>query len=191
MALRRTVDAATEPVSTAEAKAHMHVTSSAEDTVINAMIKAARMQCENELGRSLITQTWQKTIDRFPDAIELPYPPIIAVSEVTYVDPTTELATVLTVSSYTADTASEPGWLVPAYGYDWPETLEVINAVTVTYTAGFGGANDVPQAIKQWILMQVAAMFENREAAAQGAAAAQMLPFVDGLLDPWRVVRFG
>lgn len=190
MALRRTVDATTEPVTTIEAKAHLRIVSSAEDAVIAAMIKAARMQVENELGRSLITQTWEKTLDQFPDAIELPYPPVIGVSSLTYYD-TAGVQQALDAATYTVDTKSEPGWLVPAYGYDWPDTLEAINAVTVTYTAGYGAAAAVPQAIKQWILMQVGAMFENRESAAQGAAAAQMLPFVAGLLDPYRVLRFG
>jgi uncharacterized phiE125 gp8 family phage protein len=62
--------------------------------------------------------------------------------------------------------------------------LDAANAVTVTYTAGYGSASDVPQAIKHWIMMTVASMYENRESSAPGAAATQMLPFVDGLLDP-------
>jgi uncharacterized phiE125 gp8 family phage protein len=190
MALRRTIDAATEPVSTAEAKAHLRVVSSADDTLIAALIKTARMQCENELGRSLITQTWQRTVDYFPPEIELAYPPVIAITDVVYLD-ADGVSTVLTPASYALDNVSEPGWLVPAYSYDWPNTLDAANAVTVTNTAGYGSASDVPQAIKHWIMMAVASMYDNRESSAPGAAASQMLPFVDGLLDPFRVVRFG
>ena len=190
MALRRILDAASEPVSVSEVRAHLRIVSTAEDAQLEAFITAARMQCENELGRSLITQTWQKTIDYFPPEIELSYPPVIAVSEVQYLDDA-GVATVLAPASYALDNASEPGWLVPAYSYDWPTTQDAMNAVSITYTAGYGGADDVPLGIKQWIMMAVGSMYENRESSAQGAAATQMLPFVAGLLDPFRVVRYG
>lgn len=189
MALRLTVDPATEPVSTAEAKAQMRVVSSADDTLIAALIVAARQQAENILGRALMQQTWQKTLDEFPDAIELPYPPIQSVTTLDYVEPDGTTVT-LAAGSYVVDTASEPGWIVPAYGYDWPDTREQINAVIVTYVTGYADAAAVPQAIKQWILLMVAHYYENREATVPGVNMTP-LPFIGGLLDPYLVVRFG
>ncbi|MCD0494828.1 head-tail connector protein [Chromobacterium violaceum] len=49
---------------------------------------------------------------------------------------------------------------------------------------------DVPEAIKQWVLLRVATAYAQREAVASGQPL-QQLPrtFVDGLLDPWRVYR--
>jgi uncharacterized phiE125 gp8 family phage protein len=192
MGLLRTVDAASEPVTTAEAKAHCRVTIATDDALIDAYIKAARHVAENRLGRALITQTWELTLDRFPDAIELVYPPIIGVTTIKYLEPLAGVSTTLNALSYTVDVKSEPGWIVPAYGYDWPDTRGVINAVTVTYTAGWGAAADVPQPIKTWILLQVGHWYENREASVilpTGSVA--MLPFVDALLDVYRVVRMG
>lgn len=189
MALRLTVEPATEPVSTAEAKAHMRVVHSSDDTLIAALIVAARKQAENILGRSLLPQTWQKTFDEFPDSIELPYPPIQSVTTVDYVEPDGSPVT-LTAASYAVDIASEPGWIVPAYGYDWPDTREQINAVTVTYVAGYANVGAVPQAIKQWILLMVGHYYENREATVPGVNMTP-LPFISGLLDPYLVVRFG
>ncbi len=187
MGLIRTVDATVEPVTIAEAKAHMRVEHSRDDTLIGALITAARQSCENMLGRSLLEQTWRKTLDQFPDAIELPYPPILSVTSLQYIDDSGATQT-LSAASYTLDSASEPGWLVPAYGYAWPTTQDVINAVTVTYKAGYGtAANAVPEAIKTWIKIQVAHLYENREASVVGVSVAA-LPFIDSLLDPYRVV---
>lgn len=50
---------------------------------------------------------------------------------------------------------------------------------------GFGSKpEDVPAAIRQWVLLTVAHYYENREAAAPGSLAP--LPFIDALLDPYR-----
>jgi uncharacterized phiE125 gp8 family phage protein len=188
MALRRTTDAATEPLTTAEAKAHLRVTASTDDTYIDMLVKAARTMAENELRRSLITQTWTKTLDQFPDAIELHYPPIIAISSVKYYD-TAGAQQTLDPGLYTLDSASEPGWIVPAYGRTWPATLAAINAVEVIYTAGYGAAAAVPQAIKSYILLHVGHLYENREATMPGVSITP-LPFIGSLLDQHRVVTF-
>jgi uncharacterized phiE125 gp8 family phage protein len=186
MALNRILDAATEPISLAEAKAHLRVTHTAEDALIAALITAARQACESETNRSLVTQTWVKTLDLFPVAIELPNPPVVAIASVQYVDATTRLSTMLSPASYTLDNKSEPGWLVPAYGYDWPVPLDVINAVTITYTAGYGDASAVPEVIKAWIKLHLGNLYANRESFIVGAPVAA-LPFAAGLLDPYRL----
>ena len=187
MALRRITEPATEPVSIAEAKAHVRVTHSTDDALIGALITSVRQAAENELGRTLMTSTWEKTLDEFPDAIELHYPPVAAITSVEYLDDAGTV-TLLAAASYTLDERSEPGWLVPAYDYEWPTTLDSINAVTVTYTAGYGTAADVPEAIKAWIKVHVGHLYENREATLIGAPVVP-LPFVSGLLDPYRVVN--
>jgi uncharacterized phiE125 gp8 family phage protein len=190
MALRRTTDAAVEPMTTAEAKAWLRETSSAQDTIVDSLVKAARMAAEHELCRSLITQTWTKTLDAFPDAIELHYPPIIAVASVKYYDTAGAWQT-LDSGQYTLDSQSEPGWLVPAYNCTWPDTLDAINAVEVIYTAGYGAsAAYVPQAIKTWLGMAVATMEQNRQLEiAEPGIVVGSLGFANSLLDQYRIIR--
>lgn len=189
MALLRTVEPATEPLTTAEAKLHLRVTSSTEDAIVDRLIAACRDMAQNELWRSLITQTWELTLDAFPDQIELLYPRILTVSSVLYLDATTGVQTALDPATYVVDKKSEPGWIVPAYGYTWPDTYETINAVTVTYTAGYGAsASDVPAGIKNWILAHVVHYFDNRDAMVTGLKIAP-LPFLGSLLDPYRTGR--
>ena len=189
MGLLRTIDAAVEPVSTAEAKLHVRVTSSTDDALIARLITAARQMAENELRRAILPQTWELTLDKFPDAIKLAYPPLIGVTTVKYLEPVAGVSTTLNALSYTVDGKSEPGWIVPAYGYAWPDTYDAINGVTVTYTAGWATAADVPAAIKAWIMLHIGHLYENREATMPGVSILP-LPFISALLDPYRVVTF-
>lgn len=178
---------ATEPVSLAEAKTHLRVTSSDDDTLITALIAAARDAVEHELQRSLITQTWEKALDMFPDAIELPHPPVQSITSLKYLD-VDGVEQTLSSASYTLDTASDsaPAWLTPAYGYGWPDTYEEVNAVKVRYVAGWADATAVPQPIKQWMLLNIGHWYENRESVNIGNITST-LPFVNSLLDRYRI----
>jgi hypothetical protein len=55
-----------EPVSRDEAKLHLHETDTAQDTVIDGMIQAAREQTENFISRALLPQTFTMYLDGFP-----------------------------------------------------------------------------------------------------------------------------
>lgn len=186
MALRLVTPPTVEPVTLVDAKAHLRITSSAEDALLAGLITAARQVAESECRRALITQTWEKVLDEFPDEIELPYPPIQAITSIVYID-TAGAQQTLASAGYFLDSKSEPGWVAPAYGYTWPQTQDAWNVVTITYRAGYGSqASDVPQAIRQWILLMVGHYYENREASVPGVVMTP-LPFIAGLLDPYRV----
>jgi uncharacterized phiE125 gp8 family phage protein len=65
----RTVAPASTPVSLSEAKAHLRVTSSAEDAVIQMYLDAAVSYLDGwagVLGRCMVTQTWAQTFSDFP-----------------------------------------------------------------------------------------------------------------------------
>ncbi len=48
---------AVEPLTVAEAKAHLRVDHTSDDSYIESLIKAARVTCENFQNRAYITQT--------------------------------------------------------------------------------------------------------------------------------------
>jgi len=190
MALRKLTDATVEPITLAEAKAHLNLATADHDAYITTLITVARTAAEGKLNRSLIETQWELTLDAFPSAIPLRMPRVQSVQSVKYVDGSGVLQT-LSAPSYQVDDRSEPGWIVPAYGYQWPTTRDQVNAVTVAYTTGYGAdASTVPEPIKQWIRLQVGAMFAAREAVVvdRGIVAVE-LGFVDHLLDPYRVVE--
>ncbi len=181
---------ATEPLALAEAKLHLRVDADLtdDDTLISALIVAARQQAEHRTGRALISQQWRLGLDQFPDdSLELPKPKLVSVQSVTYLDSNGTRQT-LAGGDYEVITDEMVGQLVPAFGKSWPSCREHPGSVRVDYTCGFGAAADVPQSIKAWMLLAIATWYENREALTAGQPVAE-LPrcFWEGLLDPFWV----
>jgi uncharacterized phiE125 gp8 family phage protein len=185
MALTPVTPPATEPVSLAEAKLHLRVVHSADDTLITAQIVAARERVEKEVRRALITQSWRYARDAFPFGdIALPLPVLRSVTSVEYVDEAGDVVT-LDPSLYSVDAFSEPGRIRPSDC--WPSTkCSALNAVRVVFEAGYGASSDVPASIKAAILLYLGDMFENRESQAAGVTLASN-PTVDALLAPYVV----
>lgn len=186
MALKLITAATDIPVTLIEAKAHLRVDVADDDTLITAMIYAAAEMAEQITGRALMTQTFELTLDAFPQALQLTRVPVQSITSVKYSDST---GTVITLDSllYALDNADDCGfaYVVPAYGLIWPDTRDEINAVKVRYVAGYVNAAAVPPSVKSWIKLMVGAMYENREAFADKQPFA--MPFADHLLDRAKV----
>lgn len=163
-------------------------TNTTSDPTLSALITAARRQAESLTGRVLITQQWRHTLDAFPaSAIALPNPPLISVESVKYIN-TDGVLTTIDAADYDVHVESLRGLVAPAYGYSWPGTRDELEAVRIEFTAGYGAAAAVPQEIKQWMLLQIGHWYANREAAS--SAKLEPLPFINSLLDPYRVMCF-
>ena len=185
MPLALTTPPAVEPVSLAEAKAHLKIDTTDEDALIAALIAAARARAEWHTGRALITQAWTLFLDCWPaDAIEIPLPPLQGVTAVTAYA-RDDSAHVLDASLYTLDTASAPARLALKPGVPPPTNLRRLNAIAVAFTAGYGpSAGDVPQLLKEAILELVAFLYENR-----GEAPAELPLVCLALLAPFRILK--
>lgn len=125
-----------EPVTVTEAKEHSRIDISADDGYVGGLLASARRYVEQYTRRALVTQQRELLLDCFPRCIELPVSPLQRVASIQYVDTQGATQTLSSVS-YRVDTSSDVPRIVPAYGYNWPSTQPVINAVTVTYWAGY------------------------------------------------------
>ncbi len=191
MALKLITAATTYPVTLAEAKLHCRVDIADDDTLITALITAATEMAEQKTGRAIMTQTLELTLDAFPDAFELTRVPVQSVTSVKYYD-TTGAQQTLSNTLYALDAADDFGFahISPVYAGVWPDTRDQINAVAVRYVAGYADAASVPQSIKNWILLMVSTMYENRETEAYSSRAVSttvQMQFVDRLLDRYVV----
>jgi uncharacterized phiE125 gp8 family phage protein len=65
-------------------------------------------------------------------------------------------------TKYIVDILSQPGRVSLAYGQSYPTTYSEIQAVQIRFVAGYGLAADVPECIKQAILLKVADLYEHR-----------------------------
>lgn len=188
MAIKRTTPPAAEPISLAQAKLHLRVDHAEEDTLIQGLITAARMDCEDRIRQTLITTGWTLALDAFPgeySCIELPMPPLVAVTAVQYIDATGTLQSLDWAATTAVDFIGQPARLVPLQ--PWPATSPLRpNAVQITYTAGHGpAAADVPMPLVQWMLLAIGDLYANRERSADRPKVPQ--GFADSLLDPYRI----
>lgn len=148
---------AEQPVSLAEAKAHLRVTSNDDDALIGSLIKAATAKLDGYsglLGRALVTQTWAIDLDRFGDRLRLPLRPIQSIETVKYYDAAGAQQT-LAGASYAllADAIGSYVALVP--DASWPSTYGRSDAVRVTFVAGYGDPEDVPEPLRLAIKVHV------------------------------------
>ena len=193
-----------EPVSLLEAKLHLRVDFDEDDMLIASLITAARQAAETLTGRQLTTARWKQVLDCFPGpslmgvpagqtftlpghAILIPKSPLQSVVEIRYLD-MAGVSQVMPSAHYTVDKACEPARITPVFGQIWPVALPQIGAVSVTFDAGYGSAADVPEGLKSWIKLRLGSLYAHREEVASMARGRiDPLPFVDGLLDPYKV----
>jgi uncharacterized phiE125 gp8 family phage protein len=150
-----------EPITLEVAKAHLRLDDD-EDEYVVGLIIASRRHCEGFQSRAYITQTWDLYLDAFPTGcLKVPHPPLQTVTFIKFKDSSGFIQT-LASSEYAVDTFSEPGLICSGYGKSWPATYPELNAVQIRFEAGYGTAADVPQEIKQAILLKVADLYEHR-----------------------------
>lgn len=154
-----------EPVSLAEAKEHLRVTSSREDALIWRQVQAAREWLERFTGRAFVNRTIEVYLDAAPALdLELPVAPVSAISKIETFD-AAGVPVLLEGTEYALDPAGRQLPIVRwADGVAWPEDVRRFNAIRITATAGYGadGAS-VPAAVRAAVLLLVGAMYENRE----------------------------
>ena len=179
---------ASEPLTLTEAKAHLRVDGTDEDTLITALIIAARQYVEERCWIALITQTWQLSLETWPDeALRLPKTPLLSqptITAVRYLDTDGNQQT-LSSSVYTVLATGE---FTLAYGEEWPDVWPQW-PIELEYTVGYGATSDVPALLKATIKLVLGHLFENREAvvAASGISAVSLPLAVDSLLALYEV----
>lgn len=155
-----TTPPATEPVSLAEAKAHMRITHDADDDAIESLIRAARAMCEGYTGRALVSRGVSLYMDAWvQDIVALPLPPLQSVGAIHVYDAAGVAAT-FPATSYAVDAKSHPARILLSGAP--PQPGQSLSGIEIAYTAGYGDAADVPQPLKEGILRLVAHLYLNR-----------------------------
>lgn len=200
-----------EPITLAEAKLHLRVDGTDEDSLITDLIGEAREWVEQFTRRALCTQTVRLWLDGFRDeagttlvtprqiddgsdrAIVLDRSPVVSVSNLKYIDTAGTLQT-LDPAAYTLSAKSKdrPGFVVPAYGYAWPSTRDIPNCVQVEFVAGYGAAAAVPGMFKRAMRLHVGWGYASREPESKvDGILARQQKAIEQLLISHRVFQFG
>jgi len=180
-----------EPVSLDEAKLHLRVDHGDEDLLIASLITAARVHLETHLGLAFITQQWSLVLDQWPAGADLclPLSPVQAVSALTLYD-ADDASSVVASANYALDAISQPARLVWREGAVRPMPGRSYNGIEVSFSAGFGAlASDVPQPLRQAILLLTAHWYERREPVGLANEVREIPQMVLMLTNSYRRVR--
>jgi len=157
----RIVEPIVEPITLAEAKDQVRLTTDDNNASLNRYIKTAREAAEDTLNRGLLTQTWLLQRRQFADVMALPMAAplqndLSTAPVVQYFDPNGVLQTLAT-SVYLVDVVSRPARITLAPTQMWPYVQEQRDdAVRITYVVGWQTPAQVPERIKQGIRQYVA-----------------------------------
>lgn len=178
-----------DPVDIATAKRQCRIEDevSADDALLRVYLKAATAWVESYTGRSLMSQTWQLSLEDFPEEVYLPHgAPNAAIVSVKYYDTSNALQT-LSSSVYQLVSFSEPACLTLVDGQVWPATYDRDDAVIVEYTAGATSAETVPAPLQQAVLLLVGHWYEHREQSVAGTIISNIPMAAESLCAPYRL----
>lgn len=159
-----TTAAASEPITLAEAKTFLKVDADADDTLISAIIAAARDSAERYCQLSMLPVTIEESFDRFQTyGLRLSISPVIAVTQIEYRPPSAVDMVELDEDIYFTHPAYRPPLIVRKEFATWPTLSSQPASVKVTYTAGFANTASIPPILKIAMLRSIAEMYQNRQ----------------------------
>lgn len=219
MATVQTSAPAVEPITLAEAKAHLRIDTADEDGLIQSLIMTSRLHIEIALGLALISQSWSCFFDRWPsmsgsrvgplqpsgaafvlanaatrnyfaaDAVTLPISPVKSVDAIRVY---AEDGTffALPLAGFTVDLVSRHPRIIRKQGTDTPQPGRCMNGLEIAVTCGFGATPaDIPAPIRQALLLLVAHWYEHRDPGEIGTPEARIPDVVSHLLSNYLPVR--
>jgi uncharacterized phiE125 gp8 family phage protein len=180
---------ASEPVSLADMKSWLRLSASDEDSLIAALITAARLTVEAACGCELIAQRWRVALDHWPrdGLVRLPLKPVIACEAArVFTSETTSVA--LPSALYRLDAHAAPARFILLGAAIQPGRSA--SGIEIDLQVGFGAdASAVPRGLRLAVKMLAARWFERRGDDPGEMRQPPLPPDVVALLAPWRDAR--
>ena len=179
---------ATNPLfTTADAKDFLKVDTTADDTLIDNLIKAATQSCEIYTNRYFLDTLVTQYADKWADIENLYKSPVSSITHIKYYDSDDSLQT-LAGTVYLLDEVSQPARIGLKPNQSYPNIANRINAIEVKYTVGYGtAASSVPEAIRQAVLITIGNWYENRQTVITGRIATELPLSSQYLLNQYKI----
>jgi len=132
---RTAVPAIKEVISLTEAKAHLRIDVSADDTYISSLITTARLWTERYLSTPLMANTYELAFDKFPRWFDIRNSPLLKIERLSYF--TGDVLTDISKTTYDIDNVGISPRITVSNGSSWPTPDTVTNAVRLRYTSGY------------------------------------------------------
>lgn len=164
MIVTRTVAGACA-LSLVDAKVHLRVDHTEEDTLITSLAQAAHNVVSEAIGRVLTAETWTVALPGASGDLALPVRPVLTVESIAYFDGDDMPQTASVSDFYLFKDPDRPS-MRPKDGKAWPSVRRRDDAMTITLTAGMAS---VPDELAAAMKLLVGHWYQNREAASEKA----------------------
>jgi len=185
--LKEVILSETPLFTTAEAKDFLKIDTNADDTLIDNLIKAATESCQIYTNQYFLNTVVEQYSDKWSEIYTLYKSPVSSITHIKYYD-TNDTEQTWSDTNYILDDVSKPARIGLAVDATLPSLSDRINAVHVKYTVGYGTAStDVPDGIKQAVLLTLGNWYENRQTVITGRTATELPLSSQYLLDQYKV----
>ena len=150
------VTPAAQIITTGDAKTHLRVDGTSEDTYINGLVRAATSVIENYTERQLGIATWLLQVNELRD-IDLPKHPVSMISQIQYYDRGNALQT-LNTGLYDLIAGEEKSSLV--FEDELPDLSDRVDAVQITFVSGY---NSIPDVLVSAVLLVLGSLYDKRD----------------------------
>jgi uncharacterized phiE125 gp8 family phage protein len=181
------IAASTAILTTAEAKTHLKVDTTADDDYIDNIISAATESAQIFTNRYFINTTITQHGDTWSDISTLFKSKVSSITHIKYFDNDNSEQTLAT-SVWISDINHQPARIGLKPEQSFPDLAERINAVNCKYVVGYGSAaSDVPEGIREAVLLIVGNWYENRQEIVVGRIATELPKSAQYLLEQFKV----
>ena len=177
-----------EPLTLADARAHLRIDDTADDAMIADLITTVRDHLERTTGLVLIARTFRLYLDAWPEGrvLEIGRGPIVSIETITGYD-ALGAPFEADMTGFVLDGTALPARLSLPVGL---ETARAVNGVEIDFTAGFGTTGtEVPASLKRALLLHLALLYAYRGAVSPGDQPADVPAGYDRLVAPFRRMR--
>ena len=170
-----------ELLSLSEAKSHLRIGNSDYDTYVGSLIPVARKAVENFTNLLIGEQTWNLYQDVLKFQTTISKVPVNSIESFSYLNQDNELKTMANHTTVYEDLKSKPARIAVE---DVPDLFdEGYNQIIIEFKAGI---TDLPETLKQAMLLMIGHWFENRQDVVTGTQVNEipetskylMLPYI-------------
>lgn len=174
-----------QPLTVDEAKEHLRITSTDEDSYISSLVIMATEFIQNMTARQLITATYEMTLQTVPitNMVKLPKGKLQSVTSIKYLDKDSVEQTF--TDFYVL--GNDPGTVY----FNSTMSVEPLTAdvIKIRFVCGYGSGEDVPEIIKVAMKLLIGQFYKNREATVSGSVI-NLPTGLDRLIEQYRMVGF-
>ena len=172
-------------VSLADAKEHLRIGFSDDDTYISTLCRAAQLTCEYFSNIDFTPCAWKFTCDDWDQTKWIPHQKCRTITGIKYYDDN-GISTIWGATDYYVDAGSLPVRITLVDGKTYPSLRNGTGNITIDFTTDeYENRNNMVAA--QAVLITIADMYENRQSVVVGRIASKIPKTAQYLLDTIKI----